>query len=94
MGPSAKFLGTDDEWKVRAKCRGCDPELFFPERRRASRRNDPARDLRLRVREAQSVCEDCPVRSQCYSMAIDSKVRDGVWGGVFFGNGHVRQRVS
>ena len=56
----------DTEWKQKARCRGLDPELFFPQKGENSR-------------EAQKVCAGCPVRRECAEYGIYE--RWGVWGG-------------
>jgi len=55
-------------WHGQAKCRGADPDLFFPERG-----DRPARAL--------AYCEECPVRPQCLASALEVASTPGVWGG-------------
>lgn len=55
-------------WRQRAACKGIDPETFYPG-------TDEEADA------AKSVCEQCSVREACLEWALDSRERDGVWGG-------------
>ena len=65
----AVVLGPDDRrWWERAKCRGVDPDLFFPSRGDSGR-------------EALAVCAECPVQPQCLQYALDNGERLGIWGG-------------
>ena len=61
---------TIDKWKARAECRDKDPELFFPERDVAAKR------------EAKAICAGCPVKEQCLQSALDHDDRFGIWGGL------------
>lgn len=60
-------------WQEKARCRGSDPEIFFPPKGGSNR-------------EAKKVCAKCPVRIQClnYVMGLerDGWFRFGVWGGM------------
>ena len=56
-------------WRPRARCRGVDPEVFFP------RRGDVEG-----VKRAREVCAPCPVREQCLADNINR--RDGFYGGL------------
>lgn len=47
---------TAPDWRERAKCRGLDPELFFP------RKGETAG-------AAKAVCATCDVRDECYAIA-------------------------
>lgn len=49
-------------------CRHEDPELFFP-------------DKGSRATEAKAVCERCPLKGVCLEHALETKEKDGVWGG-------------
>lgn len=57
-------------WQSQARCRGEDPELFYPVS------TDP-----LEAKPAQQVCAQCPVQLQCHDYAQDTNQRYGVWGG-------------
>lgn len=57
----------DDDWTLRAKCRGMEDALF-PEGKDQKR--------------ARVVCNGCPVRSECLAEALDHRIEWGVWGGM------------
>jgi len=56
------------DWRLQSSCRGQDPDLFFS--------TSPADR-----EEAKRVCAGCPVRSQCYDLAVEFEAPSGVWGG-------------
>jgi WhiB family redox-sensing transcriptional regulator len=56
-------------WSTRAKCRGVDPDLFFPERGEST---DPAK----------AVCMACPVQGPCLEHALTQPEKFGIWGGL------------
>lgn len=57
----------DDDWTLRAKCRGMEDALF-PEGKDQKR--------------ARVVCNGCPVRKECLAEALDNRIEWGVWGGM------------
>lgn len=57
-------------WMQDAKCRGLDPELFFPQRQ-----GDKAEN-------AKALCQTCEVRRECAEHAFATRETDGVWGGM------------
>lgn len=58
-------------WRSQGKCRGMDPQLFYP-----------SADNSGRVRkEAREACRDCPVINQCYDYALRNEVY-GYWAGL------------
>lgn len=57
----------EDDWTLQAKCRGMEDALF-PEGKDQKR--------------ARTVCNGCPVRSECLSEALDNRIEWGVWGGM------------
>ena len=61
---------TDDSWRRQARCRGMDPNIFFP----------IGDELPL---EARKVCARCPVSSEClsYALSLPRDTTEGVWGG-------------
>lgn len=59
------------EWRERGRCRGADPEVFYPED------GDEAREL-----AAKAICASCPVREACLDHAIARREKLGVWGGL------------
>lgn len=58
------------DWRLRAACVGVDPELFFPDGN-----GDPRR------KQAQAICDDCPVRRECLKFAEREDIPYGVFGG-------------
>jgi WhiB family redox-sensing transcriptional regulator len=56
-----------EDWTLRAKCRGLEDALF-PEASEQKR--------------ARGVCAGCPVRSECLAEALDNRIEWGVWGGM------------
>ena len=60
-------------------CRVNDPELFFAE--------SPA-DVEL----AKSLCQTCPVRTECLAGALERREPWGVWGGQLLVSGAVVAR--
>lgn len=75
-----------EEWKLRARCRGEDPDLWFPQGD-GQRRSD--RKVRAVTVVARSFCLKCPVKNDCLSYAITLDLRYGMWGGLT-----ERQRAS
>jgi len=51
-----------------AACKG-QQKLFFAEK------------SRVKVRQAQMICQDCPAIEECREYAINNRVYYGVWGG-------------
>ncbi|GAA2092243.1 WhiB family transcriptional regulator [Microlunatus panaciterrae] len=56
-----------DDWTIKAKCRGMEDALF-PE----------ASDQK----RARLLCAGCPVQSECLAEALDNRIEWGVWGGM------------
>jgi WhiB family transcriptional regulator, redox-sensing transcriptional regulator len=54
------------EWHKKAKCRGMDPDLFFPDHFAGRSGRYP-------------FCDDCPVISQCREQGLTER---GTWGGL------------
>lgn len=68
LGPWARPLVGDTEWRRRAACRGSDPGLFFPS-------DDEPKD------DAKALCRRCPVRQACLDFALANREDHGIWGG-------------
>lgn len=60
--------GLDISWMEHAECKGCDPELMFPQR------GEP-------TSEAKETCDACTVRAECLDYALAVPERHGIWGG-------------
>jgi WhiB family redox-sensing transcriptional regulator len=58
----------DQSWMLQAKCRGVNPEEFFP-----GDSNGFA--------AARRVCAECTVRPECLEYALENGIELGVWGG-------------
>lgn len=56
------------EWTAEGRCRGMDPQVFFP--------SDG-----LGVQAATAICLDCPVREPCLEYALVNRIQHGVFGG-------------
>lgn len=69
-----------ERWEDRARCRGVDPRLFFPD-------GEIGSAAKALYRDAVQVCAGCPVIEQCLRAALKaegstpSKSRSGVFGG-------------
>ena len=57
-----------------AECRNHDPEWWFP-----TNMFSPEAQMAVKI------CMSCPVMASCHDYAVNERIRDGVWGGVFFG---------
>jgi WhiB family redox-sensing transcriptional regulator len=56
-------------WAAFGSCRGADPDLFFPG-------SDGEPD------EGLKICGGCPVREECLTWALDTRIAYGIWGGM------------
>ena len=56
-------------WRERGRCKGADPEVFYPEDD-----EDPGE-------EAKAICDTCMVREACLEYAVTAREKIGVWGG-------------
>jgi WhiB family redox-sensing transcriptional regulator len=56
-------------WRERGRCKGADPEVFYPE------------DDEDEALEAKAICAICPVRETCLEHAMTVREKIGVWGG-------------
>lgn len=59
-----------EDWRELAKCKGMDPNLFFPERGDAKQ-----------VSWCKTFCSTCPVRQECLDYASTYAIDTGIWGG-------------
>ena len=65
---------TTSDWRHQARCREYDPELFFP-----IGNTGPAL---LQTEEAKNVCYRCPVMDECGLWALETRIEQGVFGGM------------
>jgi WhiB family redox-sensing transcriptional regulator len=69
----------EEEWKLEARCRGEDPELWFPRTEGQRERNQTVRAWTM---TAKAICAQCPVIADCLGYAMTCDVRYGIWGGM------------
>lgn len=62
------------EWMASAACRDEEPELFFAEGTSGAALAD--------TQQAQAICLDCTVRTQCADHADTIGATAGIWGGL------------
>lgn len=84
----------DDEpkwaWRYRAKCRGEDPEIFFPPRDKTK--------YKIIADKAKGICfgkdgrPPCPVRFECLQEAIERNEEHGIFGGMSHRERNAMQR--
>lgn len=59
------------EWRSQGKCRGMDPQLFYPQ----------PNSKGIVPKAAQLACKNCPVVNQCYDWALRNEIF-GYWAGL------------
>ncbi|QGU06915.1 Transcriptional regulator WhiB4 [Corynebacterium occultum] len=57
-----------EEWIAQARCRQNDPDALFVQG--------------AEQRRAATLCQPCPVRTQCLVTSLDNREEFGVWGGL------------
>ncbi|PNE36940.1 hypothetical protein AOB60_36875 [Streptomyces noursei] len=62
-------VGWDRHWRRHGVCAGSNVDLFF------------AVPRSLDHEHALSMCEDCPVRTECLAYALDGRCTHGIFGG-------------
>ena len=67
----------DRSWQPIALCRGNHSHLFFPPSNTERKEERERREIR-----AKSICEICPVGSQCLEYAMMIREPYGIWGGL------------
>lgn len=85
MFPKLAFV---PEWADDALCQDYDPDTFFPQ---AQAGRSKSRAGSAQVREAQAICNLCPVRLKCLNYALDNDERYGIWGGVDIESAHINK---
>ena len=58
----------DLSWRVNSACQGLDPDIFYPE-------SEDNCDLAI------AICKTCHVRIACLNYALETREKQGVWGG-------------
>jgi hypothetical protein len=71
------------DWKKDAECLGMETEDFFD-----NYELDPT--LRPMI---DAICASCPVRRECFAVAVTTKAI-GVWGGIYFDNGKISREFN
>lgn len=61
--------GAERPWVAQAACRGKDTAIWFPDRAGGS------------SKEAQAICDPCPVKDPCLAYALADPSIDGCWAG-------------
>lgn len=61
-------------WMEQAACAHHDPELFF--------QVGITPEQRANTRQAQRICQGCPVQAECLALALDHDERHGIWAGL------------
>jgi WhiB family redox-sensing transcriptional regulator len=70
-------LRADEDWQVKAACRGPHAAVFFPPP------HFERKEERLeRERRAKAICTACSVRHPCLEYALRIKEPHGIWGGL------------
>jgi WhiB family redox-sensing transcriptional regulator len=72
--PSLALSNAPKGWMRDGACQGLDPDIFYPDKE--ADENSP--DLQA----AKAVCYQCNVLNECLGYALDTRQKDGVWGGL------------
>jgi WhiB family transcriptional regulator, redox-sensing transcriptional regulator len=67
----------DEQWQVRAACRGPHAVVFFPPSH--FERKDEREE---RESQAKAICVTCSVRKPCLEYALRIREPHGIWGGL------------
>jgi WhiB family redox-sensing transcriptional regulator len=71
---AAQIIGDDitrpKPFQGQPLCAETDPDLFFPEKHDAHS-----------SRAARAICQNCPMRDECLTIALQNHEQFGVWGG-------------
>ena len=70
-------LRTEEEWQIRAACRGPQARVFFP-----PPQFERKEDKLEREASAKSICESCSVRRDCLDFSLRIREQHGIWGGL------------
>jgi WhiB family transcriptional regulator, redox-sensing transcriptional regulator len=70
-------LSIDRSWQPVALCRGSHSHLFFPPSTAERKEERERREMR-----AKSICNVCPVNSECLEYALTIREPYGIWGGL------------
>ena len=67
----------EDDWQLRAACRGPHAAVFFPPPRFERKHERLAREA-----DAKAICMSCIVREDCLNYALSILEPHGIWGGL------------
>lgn len=67
----------NDQWQIKAACRGPQATVFFPPAQVERRDERVARE-----RAAKAICKTCPVRQPCLEESLRIREPHGIWGGL------------
>jgi WhiB family redox-sensing transcriptional regulator len=67
---------TNGSWRQLGRCRGVDPEIFYP-----PDEGDEAQGIEA-AETAKAICAVCPVREACLEHALGTREKHGIWGGL------------
>ncbi|MGI8938310.1 MAG: WhiB family transcriptional regulator [Iamia sp.] len=73
---SAQRHEEEEEWQLRAACRGPHSAAFYPPTSQERRDEKAAREAR-----AKEICRTCTVREPCLEYALKIRENHGIWGG-------------
>jgi WhiB family redox-sensing transcriptional regulator len=76
MSPAPKMWAGELEWMAEGACVGDDPDRWFPQTKRETKRDTP------QVLACRAICAGCPVRDECREYAIARPEPIGIWGGL------------
>jgi WhiB family transcriptional regulator, redox-sensing transcriptional regulator len=76
-GVSVSAQRVEEDWQVRAACRGPQAVVFFP----PSHFERKSEKLK-REEQAKAICATCAVREPCLSYALRIREPHGIWGGL------------
>jgi WhiB family redox-sensing transcriptional regulator len=65
------------DWHAKAVCNGMDDVIFFGD---SDSKTRPALTL-TQLREAQAICNTCPVFRNCLTHALEEREVYGIWAG-------------
>lgn len=69
-------ITTNWDWQLAAACRGMDVDAFYHPPRERNRRRE------RRIAQAKTICDQCPVITQCRRHALEAREPYGIWGGL------------
>ncbi len=67
----------ENDWQLRAACRGPQSAVFFPPG--TFERKD---EKLVRETRAKEICRTCPVKNPCLDYAVSIREPHGIWGGL------------